>query len=265
MTDSPVGKRLWTAYERFAMTLGLGVLALCCLAWWPLALLLNPLLPRRLGRPLGRYVARLGFRGYLGILSLLCACRFDLAELDRLRHEEPLVLAANHPSLLDALLVLSRVPDTACVMKADLMDNLLFGAAARLAGFIRNDTALPMILDAGDELARGAHLLIFPEGTRTTVFPVAPCLPTAGLIARRSRVPVQTLLIEFSTPYLGKQWPLFRRPVLPLHCRVRLGHRFPPPNDVVAFSAELESYFHSQLGQPSPVAGLGLPHARRAH
>ncbi len=110
--------------------------------------------------------------------------------------------------LLDAVLVLARVPDTVCVMKADLMDDILFGAAARLARCIRNDAPLAMTLDAGEELGRGAHLLIFPEDSRTTAFPVDRCLPTAGLIARRSRVPVPTLLIEFSTPYLGKHWLL---------------------------------------------------------
>jgi len=267
MTDSRAGKPLWVAYERLAMALGLGALALGCLIWLPFAMLLHPLLPRRLGQPLGRFAARTGFRGYLGVLSALCACRFDLDELDQLRDAGPLVLVANHPSLLDAVLVLARVPDTVCVMKAELMDNLLFGAAARLARFIRNDAPLRMILDAGEELDRGARLLIFPEGTRTTAFPVDRCLPTAGLIARRSRVPVQTLLIEFSTPYLGKHWPLFRRPTLPLHCRIRLGRRFNPPRDVAAFAVELESHFRAELQPPWPttVASAAFPHARNAH
>jgi hypothetical protein len=72
------------------------------------------------------------------------------------------------------------------------------------------------------------------------------------LIANRSKIPVQTLLIEFSTPYLGKAWPLFRRPVLPLSCRIRLGRRFPPPSNVQAFSAELDTYFSSEFGPNFP-------------
>ena len=255
MTDSSAGKPLWVAYERLAMGLGLGALALSCLAWLPFAMLLQPLLPEHVGRPLGRFVARVGFSAYLRLLTLFCACRFDLDELDQLRGEGPLILAANHPSLLDAVLVLARVPDTVCVMKAALMDNLLFGAAARLARFIRDDAPLTMILDAGDELRRGAHLLIFPEGSRSTGFPLDPCRPTTGLIARRSKVAVQTLLIEYSTPYLGKHWPLSRRPALPLHCRVRLGPRFNPPENIAAFTAELEAHFRAALGRPRPAGG----------
>ena len=74
-----------------------------------------------------------GFRLYLGFLQLFCACRFDLAELDRLRYAGPLIVAANHPSLLDVVLIVSCLPNAVCVIKAALLDRLLFGAAARLA------------------------------------------------------------------------------------------------------------------------------------
>jgi 1-acyl-sn-glycerol-3-phosphate acyltransferase len=252
MTDRcRAGNPLWIAYEYLAMVIGLGSLALLCLIWLPCALILNFLLPRRLGRSFGRSAISWGFRFYLRILTVFCACRFDLTEIERLRDQGPLIVAANHPSLLDAVMIVSRLPNAVCVMKAALMDNMLFGAAARLANYIRNDAALDMILGARDELQQGAHLVIFPEGSRTLRFPVDACSPSAGLIASRSKADIQTLLIEFSTPYLGKVWPLFRRPELPLSCRVRLGRRFPPPTNIQAFSAELDAYFHFEFGQKS--------------
>lgn len=249
-------RALWHAYESFAMVLGLGALAALCLVWLPFAMLLHPVLPRRIGQPLGRAVIAVGFRVYLALLTWLCACRFDLAELDRLRGEGPLIVAANHPSLLDAVMIVSRLPNAVCVMKASLLDNVLFGAAARLAGYIRNDAPLEMILRAREALRCGAQVVIFPEGTRTTAFPVDACQPIAGLIARRAAVPVQTLLIEFSTPYLGKAWPLLRRPLLPLSCRVRLGRRFPAPADLPAFAVELEAYFRAEMGHPPPPPAI---------
>ena len=249
MTDRrPGGNPLWAVYETIAMVIGLGTLALICLGWLPFALLLRPLLPRRRAQAIGRGFIANGFRCYLRILEICCACRFDLGELDRLRDEGPLIVAANHPSLLDAVMIVSRLPNAVCVMKASLMDNLLFGAAARLARYIRNDAPLAMILNARQALQDGARLVIFPEGTRTGNFPLDPCSPSTGLIANRARVPVQTVLIEFTTPYLGKAWPLFRRPQLPLTCRIRLGRRFAPPTDVQAFTGELEAYFRAELG-----------------
>ncbi len=246
------GNPLWMAYETLAMLLGLGVLALLCLIWLPFALLLQLLLPRRLGQPLGRWAIMAGFRLYLGFLRLSCACHFDLSELDSLRNAGPLIVAANHPSLLDVVLIASRLPDAVCVIKAALLDRLLFGAAARLAGYIRNDAPLEMVLAARDELRHAAQLVIFPEGSRTAVFPVDAFAPGTALIAWRAAAPVQTVLIEYSTPYLGKAWPLFRRPALPLHCRIRLGRRFPPPADYAVFSSELEAYFRTELGPKTP-------------
>jgi 1-acyl-sn-glycerol-3-phosphate acyltransferase len=253
------GRRLFAAYEILAMVMGLGCLAVLCSLWLPFASLLQPLLPERWGRPLGRRAISLGFRFYLGFLRLCCACRFDLEELDRLRGAGPLVLVANHPSLLDAVMIVSRLPNAVCIMKAALMNNLLLGAGARLARYIRNDAPLKMICHAGDALAQGAQLVIFPEGTRTGSFPLDPLGSAAGMIARRSRVPVQTLFIEFSSPYLGKAWPLFRKPELPLHVRIRLGQRFPPPRDVAGFTRELEQYFRAGLasGSLQPASAPG--------
>jgi len=244
---SPIARVLWPAYEIFAMWLGLGFLGLLCLAWLPFALLLHLILPRRPGRALGRAMIMVGFRLYLGFLRLFCGCRFDLAALDALRGEAPLVLVANHPSLLDAVMILSRFPDLACIMKAALLRNPLLGAAARLARYIPNDAPLDMVLEACAELEAGGRLLLFPEGTRTGRFPVDTCTAGAGLIAGRARVPVQALLIDFSSPYLGKAWPWWRRPRLPLRCRVRLGRRFAPPAAAGAFAAELETYFRTAL------------------
>jgi 1-acyl-sn-glycerol-3-phosphate acyltransferase len=243
---SRVGRGLWTAYEYVAMVMGLGALALLCLGWLPFALLAS-LLPPRAGRCVGRLVITAGFRVYLLFLTIFCACRFDLAALDSLRRDKPLILVANHPSLLDVVMIVSRFPDAVCVIKASLMDNILLGAAARLARYIRNDAPVSMIRRAGAELKEGAHLVIFPEGSRTVDFPIDACTNAAGLIASNARVPLQSLIIEFSSPYLGKAWPLFRKPALPLRFSVRLGRRFEPPADIRNFTRELEDYFRQEM------------------
>lgn len=252
MIDSRQHNRpLWALYEHACMLIGLGSLAAICLAWLPFAMLLFPILPARIGQRLGRKVIMRAFRAYLFVLEVFCACRFDLAELDQLRDHGPLIIAANHPSLLDAVLIVSRLPNAICVMKSSLMDNRLFGAAARLARYIRNDGALQIIRQSRDGLKENAQLVIFPEGTRTKRFPLDPLTLTLGMIARRSGAPVQTIILEFSTPYLGKAWPLFRKPNLPLRCSARLGRRFDAPTDYVAFTKELESYFRLEIVCPT--------------
>ena len=133
-----------------------------------------------------------GFRLYVGVLRVLCSCRFDLSALDALRDQGPMVIAANHPSLLDAVMINSRLPNAVCVMKADLMDNPLFGSAARLARYVRNDGILQIIAGGCEALQQGTHLVLFPEGSRTVHFPVDPLQPTTGMIARRAGAPWHT-------------------------------------------------------------------------
>ncbi|BBL72946.1 lysophospholipid acyltransferase family protein [Methylomagnum ishizawai] len=246
-------RKLKTLYEYAALCFGLAFLACLCIAWSLLAATLCRLLPERRGRQLGRWVIMAGFRLYLAVLGWIGACRFDLAALDALRGGPALIIAPNHPGLLDAVMILSRLPDVACILKASLMDHLLFGAGARLACYIRNDMGHAMIKRAVRALDGGSHLLLFPEGTRTTRLPVNAFKGSTGLIAHHARVPVQTVFIEAGSPFLGKHWPLFRRPDLPLGYRVRLGRRFDPPEDIRAFTRELETYFAAELGaDPRP-------------
>ncbi len=242
---------LLNGYDCLVLYLGLAWLGVLCLAWTPIAMIVYPLLSERRGRALGRYAIMAAFRVYLASLSLSRRCSFDLTALDVLRGEPPLILAPNHPCMLDAVMVISRLPNVACVLKTDLMNNIFLGAGSRLARYIRNEPVRRMVQLAIEDFACGSHLLLFPEGTRTTLCPVSPLKSSIGLIAHHAQVPVQTILIETNSEYLSKGWPLFRRPPMPIHYRVRLGRRFDPPQNIRRFMAELEDYFAHELVQGS--------------
>lgn len=240
-------RRLVGLYDYLVLYLGLIWLGLLCLSWTMIAVILYPLLPVNRGRALGRWVIMVAFRFYLASLSASRRCHFDLSALDALRHEGPLIIAPNHPCLLDAVMVISRLPNVACVMKSSLMDNIFLGAGSRLARYIGSEPLRNMIHLAIDDFQNGSHLLLFPEGTRTTHDPVNPLKGSIGLISHQAGVPVQTVLIETDTRYLGKGWPLFRKPVMPITYRVRLGRRFDPPANTQRFMAELQDYFANEL------------------
>ncbi|MFT8243692.1 lysophospholipid acyltransferase family protein [Roseomonas sp. BN140053] len=201
--------------------------AAICLAWSLPAGLLYRLLPRPLGTRLGRWGISAGFRLYLGLMRGTGMLRCDLSALDALRGERGLVIACNHPSLLDAVLVISRLPHLACIAKASVWDNPLLGGGVRLAGYVRNDATRGMIRQAAAALRAGEPLLVFPEGTRTTRPPLGPVSRSFAVIAQQAGAAVQCVIIESDSPYLRKGTPLLRRPALPLRYRVRLGPRFP--------------------------------------
>ena len=114
--------------------------------------ILYPLLPRAFGAKLGKTTIHLLFRFYVWITCKMGTEKADLSALDVLRNEKGLIIAANHPSLLDAVLVISRLPRVTCIMKAEIWDNIFLGGGSRLAGYIRNDTSVNMIRIAAAEL-----------------------------------------------------------------------------------------------------------------
>jgi 1-acyl-sn-glycerol-3-phosphate acyltransferase len=244
-------QKLLGLYDYGVLYCGLVLLGTICLAWTPFALIAYPLLSGSRGRALGRYATMLIFRFYLGCLGLSRRCSFDLNALDALRGGPPLIIAPNHPCLLDAVMVISRLPNVACVLKSELMNNLFLGAGARLARYIRNEPLRHMVRESIRDFACGSHLLLFPEGTRTVTDPVNPLKGSVALIACRAQVPVQTVLIETDSRYLSKGWPLFRKPPMPIHYRIRLGRRFDPPQNTRQFMDELEQYFARELVQGS--------------
>ena len=240
-------------YDYLVLYLGLIWLGVLCVVWTPIALLIHFLLPVRQGRALGRYVIMASFRFYLASLRWSGRCHFDLQALDALRDEPSLILAPNHPCMLDAVMVISRLPNVACVLKAELMNNVFLGAGARLARYIRNDPVRGMVQQATLDFASGSHLLLFPEGTRTTLTPVNSFKGSVGLIAQHAQVPVQTILIETDSAYLSKGWSLFRKPPMPIHYRISLGRRFDPPQHTHRFMVELEQYFAHVLVPSSEI------------
>jgi 1-acyl-sn-glycerol-3-phosphate acyltransferase len=248
-SGSPIKSVARAACEYGATYSSLVIFALLCLGWSMLAVPLHALLPRGLGRPLGRRGITGTFRLYAHWLEFVGVYRFDVSALDALPVGTPLILAPNHPSLIDVVLVAGRHPNLSCIMKSELMGNILLGPGARLACYIRNGSPRQMVREAVADLRDGGGLLLFPEGTRSARSPIGPLSKSVGVIARRAGVAVQTLLIETDSNYLGKGGSPWARASLPIAYRIRLGRRFEPPADAEAFSLELERYFRSELQQ----------------
>lgn len=224
------------------LQLQLLLLGLHSLLWNLCALVLYPLLPEAQGRRLGRAAIAHGYRLYFRVIRLFGFMTLDGSALDALHDEPGLVIVANHPSMLDAMLLVQHLPRATCVMKASLMRNPFLAAGAQLARYIPNDSPRAMIRCAVADLKRGGHLVMFPEGTRTTHSPLNPFQPGFALMAKLANVPIQTVFIDTSSPYLGKGWPLWKLPPLPVQFTVRLGRRFEPQADHAAMTQDIESY-----------------------
>jgi len=237
-------------YEYFVFYFGYLYFGIGCALCSLVGTVLHPLLPGRLGARVGRWMTGVHFRGFLAVLRASGLVRIDLAALDRLRGERSIIIAPNHPSLLDAVFIISRLPQTACIMKAEIWDSFFLGGGARLSGYIRNDAPINLVRQSVDELHAGHQLLLFPEGTRTRAAPVNVFKGGFALMAKKSGASVQTVFIETNSAFLCKGWPPLKKPDFPMVYRARLGVRFAAESEVKAFVSKLENYYRRELSTP---------------
>lgn len=136
---------------------------------------------------------------------------FRLTRLIRVDHWclEPMsgtVIAANHPSLIDVVLVLTLVPKTLFVAKHALKGNPFISAIVRHTS-LPDDERLPDA--AAEHLANGWNVVVFPEGTRSPAAGgLGPFRRGAAHIALKAGAPLVALgIVQTPRRILGKhQW-----------------------------------------------------------
>jgi 1-acyl-sn-glycerol-3-phosphate acyltransferase len=165
-----------------------------------------------------------------------------------------MVYVANHPSLVDATLILDRLPDAVCIFKPALSRNPFLAAAAVMAEYGSGSAGIDLIRDLAAKVASGCTALIFPEGTRTSEPPrFHPLKPGFAAIAKRAKAPVQVLILKVDRELLrSRHRPWWRAPHLPAHFDIHVDRRIPydPGTTVEQLVAEVEGIFADRLGNP---------------
>ncbi len=151
---------------------GVGGLLLACLCF-PLLRVLVGDAGRR--RRIARLTIHHCFRLMVGFMEFLGLCHVRIVGEEKLARSGLLILA-NHPSLIDVVLLIALVPNADCVVKSSLAESPFVRGPIRAADYICNDSGGAMIDACVTSIRSGNNLIIFPEGTRT---------PAAGEIILR--------------------------------------------------------------------------------
>ncbi|OOH90647.1 1-acyl-sn-glycerol-3-phosphate acyltransferase [Pasteurellaceae bacterium 15-036681] len=129
---------------------------------------------------------------------------------ERLGREGQLVLA-NHPSLLDVVLIFSKEHRFNCVVKRDLMKNPSMISPIKACGFLPN-TESEELLEQCDQVLKNQALLLFPEGTRTGWDGVVKLHRGAVSIGLRSAKVITPIVIKMSPLNFKKGQPWYKIP-----------------------------------------------------
>jgi 1-acyl-sn-glycerol-3-phosphate acyltransferase len=208
---------------------------------------------------LARRVIRAAFAAHFGLMHRLGVLTWEARGLERLDRRGLLVLA-NHPTLIDVVMLVPRIPDADCVVRAGLSRNPFTRGPVNATGYIVNDNGPAFVDDCIRSVRSGRNLLIFPEGTRTPAGEdLGPLQRGAANIAVRGGIDVTPIAIRCVPRTLGKgeKWYLIpsRRfhitidvlPDLPVSPFLATGT--PEPLAARRLTAALEETFKTELGR----------------
>lgn len=131
------------------------------------------------------------FRFYIGLMKAMGVLTLDVKGREQLATSQGQIILANHPSLLDVVILISLVPRANCLIKESLQQNIFMRGIIAAAGYIGNGADSTQVLQHCQQvLDEGDNLIIFPEGTRSTPGQSISLRRGAAQIAVRSRATV---------------------------------------------------------------------------
>ena len=196
-----------------------------------LALTVFPLIVLAVRDPVRRQravqsVIQAAFKLYCAAIQLFKVADIEVVGGERLDDLRGALVIANHPSLLDVVMVMAALPRAQCVVKASLWKHPFFRLTVQGAGYIPNDLGPEELVEACVATLRaGNNLIIFPEGTRTLRGQIRPFQRGFANIATLAEADVQLLTIDCDPPILHKGNPWWRVGETRTRFTLRVGER----------------------------------------
>jgi len=175
-----------------------------------------------------RFFVQTFFRFMTWLIEHTGCMRLKVEGADRLREARGVLVLANHPTLIDVVVLMGLMPQANCVIKSALFRTLALGRTLRSAGYVENGEPGKLVEDCRLSLEAGQSLIIFPEGTRTT--PGQPMVfqrgPAHLLLA--SRAPILPVIIRCRPDALLKGQPWYHVPEKRFELELKVLEPLPP-------------------------------------
>ncbi len=205
-------------------------LAAACIGW--IVLPLQRLAPRWRGRGAdaalrAQYAIHRGMRLWVRWMGVFDVVRVSVRGGETLR-AGPIVVVANHPSLLDTPILLSVMPQADLIVNADWGDNPVLRACVEGAEYLRVEHGAVMVRHAIERLHAGRNLVVYPEGSRTPPEGLRPFERGAAQIALLAGCDIVPVVISVKPRTLMKGQAFADVPESCPEWTVEVGHRIHP-------------------------------------
>lgn len=168
------------------------------------------------------------FRGFVQYMRAVGILHVNTVDAHLLHSSASQLLVANHPTLLDVVMLGALVPQLDCVVKQAAWSNPFMRGAVIAAGYIPNDASEALIDECAARLRDGRSLLIFPEGTRSPKGGLGALRRGASHMAIRSQRPLRPVFIGCDPPTLMKGQPWYDVPSRPMRYTIEVGPAIDP-------------------------------------
>lgn len=170
-------------------------------------------------------VIKYSFKGFTEMMVKLGIMTYSVDGLEKLQNSRQELVIANHPSLIDVVVLIGMMQQANCVVKQSLWSNPFTKGPVQSAGYILNAGSQQFVEDCVTRLKENnaASLLIFPEGTRTEKgMTLNEFQRGAANIAIRANVPIRPVVITCTPSTLTKNEKWYHIPSRPFHIEVKV-------------------------------------------
>lgn len=159
-----------------------------------------------------RFVISQSFRLFFKMMVVLGLFRLTIVGEELIKSDKSCLIISNHPSLIDVISLISLYPNSCCIVKKELWRNPFLRGVVSAAGYIRNDQVESILEQCKTSIDQGDVIIIFPEGTRTSVGKEMTLQRGAAHIALRLNCPIRTIQIRVNPTTLTKAEPWYSIP-----------------------------------------------------
>jgi 1-acyl-sn-glycerol-3-phosphate acyltransferase len=195
------------------------------------------------------------FRSFVGFMThWMRVAKFEWVGVEALRRG-PVLIVANHPSLIDSPLLVSRMPQLDCIIGREWRQIGFMGRAIEAVGYLNASDGGALIAKAVERLRAGRSVVVYPEGSRTPPEGLRRFQRGAAHIALEAGCDLLPVVLSVSPRVLmkGERWTDFpdENPVW----RVEVGEPIHPPTAVAGegrpvaarrLTRVLEEYFEKR-------------------
>ncbi|MBU2871613.1 lysophospholipid acyltransferase family protein [Colwellia sp. E2M01] len=193
----------------FLFSLGGGILSLFV---FPIVRLLY-LSNENKRRSCARKIVHKTFKMFIGYMQLVGIMKVEFENAELLKASKGNIVIANHPSLIDVVVLISIIENADCVVKADLWKNPFLKGVVRNTGYINNESDPDKFMqDCTNSFNEGNNLIVFPEGTRTTPGKAMQFKRGAANIALRTKTNMTPILLFVTPSTLSKELAWYQVP-----------------------------------------------------